>query len=437
LYAIPEHTSISERGEKGSTEEDLDGSSRRQPTDEKKGETETVTTSIDIKGSEMDENSEETATVIDDEETLEAVRRMRSDFAAIGPMTSGVDRVKSRQSSRKSSRADRQGPMYYAPGSAQPSRRSSRSSSRADMLVQQDANMADPEFISPIRPLFSRPGYLRSPSPSPSNRSSSRWNSFLSPADDPTTSSPVNNSGDEGNNDDVDDDGPFYSNPAEAAEGGNQTGETEGLAKISSQYNRLILSRLNQLHRQASAPSTTPMPSVVGAPLPGDALTDAENGDGPSVEDPQEPSSTRSSLWGSVLSTVNGLVRSKRAVSESGPPSIKASSTRSVIQLAPFRRQPAGQRRLSLPGPLPSISSGKEFDPSGPSTSSKSRRKSERRASSADNNVSVADWSIGDWIDVERGKPAVNFSESSPLSLSALNVPPSTASESTPLLGKK
>eukprot|EP01033_Poteriospumella_lacustris_P001094 gene1094-797_t len=134
LYAIPEHTSISERGEKGSTEEDLDGSSRRQPTDEKKGETETVTTSIDIKGSEMDENSEETATVIDDEETLEAVRRMRSDFAAIGPMTSGVDRVKSRQSSRKSSRADRQGPMYYAPGSAQLSRRSSRSSSRADML---------------------------------------------------------------------------------------------------------------------------------------------------------------------------------------------------------------------------------------------------------------------------------------------------------------
>lgn len=440
LYAIPEHTSISERGENGPTEDDPDGSSRKQPADATKGEAPPAITSVDIKGSEMDENGEETATVIDDEETLEAVRRMRSDFAAIGPMSSGVDRIKSRQSSRKSSRADRQGSMHYALGSTQPSRRSSRSSSRADISVQQDAHLTDPEFISPIRPIFSRPGYLRSPSPSPSNRSSSRWNNFVSPGDDPTASSSLHNSGDEGgNNDDADDDGPFYSNTGEAGDGGNQTGESEGLAKISSQYNRLILSRLNQLHRQASAPTTTPMPSVVVDPLPGDALADAENGDGPPAEDPQEPSSTRSSLWGSVLSTVNGLVRSKRAVSESGPPSIKASSTRSVIQLAPFRRQPAGQRRLSLPGPLPSISSGKAFNPSDfSSTSSKSsRQKSERRATSADNNVSVADWSIGDWIDVERGQPATNLSDSSPPSISALNVQPSTASESTPLLGKK
>jgi hypothetical protein len=399
LYAIPENSELSERG---GLDKSSDGNSGIEfphlifPAGKLNG-----STNREFSSDDDDNQQEEVVTVVDDQEALEALQSSTlsptiSDKAQPPSLAPSESRT-TRSISRASSRTDGL-PITSTAGTPRMSRQSSRSNSRANALEMQYSNsepanrsvMEDDNFISPIHPVSNR----QRSSPSPT----ARWgNELFVNGHTATEENPILNENQEETKD----------------------GASSGLEKISSQYNKLILSRLNKLNRQASHSNAT---VNMGE-------NEEKSADVSHAEDQSE------SLWGSVLSSVKGLVRVKRAVSESAIP------TPYVIQLAPFKSQPAGKRRLSLSSDAPSsrLPVPEYHLPTIEEESSNNSRDRSQRAMSLSAKKGTLhernagekemDWSIGDWIDVERGRSIQATPKPQDSSEAALN-------EVTPLLPK-
>lgn len=435
LYAIPEHSTISERDDMS---EKMNSQFATSPTAK-------ISSDVHEPSDDNEQNKDdidESATVIDDDETLEALRKLRVSTESPNQPTD----LRSLYAQSRTRQPSRKGDSHLASlkGKSPHSSRSSRSNSRVGptemQLNSKTSSNEEENFFSPIQPLFSRQRSSRSPS-----SYSARWGVELSPNEERYSPS-LRDSLEE-----AEDDGPFVGVDVHETE----ADEASGLEKISSQYNRLILSRLNQMHRQATAPASSPTPPFVNDNL---EESNVRESSGSALR--EEMSQRSDSLWGSVLSSVKDLVRPKRAVSESAVP------PPNLIQLAPFRNQPAGKRRLSLSGAsssgkalqqsesdnhLPTIEEESSSLKSGTFsfTSSKKSLAFSRKQASQSNippNGNAADWSIGDWIDAERGhslsSPANDPNVSTCLSPHSGNANASDNfqaqnSEKTPLLPKK